>query len=71
VVLDPREAGEVGRRQRGGQRGGEALAVGGEDRQLAREGAGGGLADRVLERERGVDLGLGGEEVGGEASSAA
>jgi hypothetical protein len=66
VRLDPREAVEVGRRQRGASAAARRSRIGGEDRQLAREGIGGRLADRVLERERGVDLGLGGEEVGGE-----
>ncbi len=45
---------------------GESLAIGGEDRHFSREGAGEGLAELVLEREGDVDLGLGGQEVGGE-----
>jgi hypothetical protein len=66
VILDPREAVEVGRRQRGGERRSEPLAIRGEDRQLAREGAGGGLAEVVFEGERDAHFGLGGQEVGGE-----
>jgi hypothetical protein len=46
VILDPRKAVEVGRRQRGGERRREPLAICGEDRQLAREGAEGATAWR-------------------------